>query len=344
MDQVSCRYLQKLLERNEQSTVDMIFSEVISEVVTLMRDPFGNYLCQRLIDKCTPTQRTQLIKGAALELVFIAKNMHGTRAAQKVIDSITHPDEIAAVKNALKGNVVTLIEDLNGNHVIQKCLRKFKPTDNQFIYDAVAKHCVQVSTHRHGCCVLQRCIDHGTPAQQRQLVDQIEQQALSLVQDAFGNYVVQYILDLNIPDLPTKIVQRLEGTLKDMSKQKFSSNVVEKCLKVGNNECVSRIICEILNMKFNLGGQQPTQLEGGLLKAQQNLTELIYDSYGNYVIQTCLCEGGKRSVIEYRMMVDVLRPCLRELKTIPYSRRIEELLRLVSLEEESGMLEQDSSI
>jgi hypothetical protein len=40
--------------------------------------------------------------------------------------------------------VVTLIEDLNGNHVIQKCLRKFEPKDNQFIYDAVAKHCIQV--------------------------------------------------------------------------------------------------------------------------------------------------------------------------------------------------------
>lgn len=40
--------------------------------------------------------------------------------------------------------MVTLIEDLNGNHVIQKCLRKFEPKDNQFIYDAVAKHCIQV--------------------------------------------------------------------------------------------------------------------------------------------------------------------------------------------------------
>jgi hypothetical protein len=32
-------------------------------------------------------------------------------------------------------------------------------------------------------------------------------------------------------------------------------------------------------------------------------------------------------------MVEVLQPSLRELKTIPYSRRIEELLRLVSLED-----------
>jgi len=45
----------------------------------------------------------------------------------------------------LKGNVVALIQDLNGNHVIQKCLNKMEPNDNQFIYDAVAQNCIQVS-------------------------------------------------------------------------------------------------------------------------------------------------------------------------------------------------------
>lgn len=162
-----------------------------------------------------------------------------------------------------------------------------------------------MSTHRHGCCVLQRCIDHGTPTQRLQLVNQIELHSLSLVQDAFGNYVVQYILDLNVPDLPTKIVKRLEvlikheftltlqGKVKDMSKQKFSSNVVEKCLKVGNGECVARIICEIIDVSYNSELPiLPNPIEREL--AQKRIAELIHDSYGNYVIQTCLGEGGKK--------------------------------------------------
>ena len=90
------------MEKNDTKVVDTIFSEVIEDVVTLMRDPFGNYLCQRLIEKCTDSQRSLLIKGAAQELVFISKNMHGTRAAQKVIDSVTTSEEIRAVKDALK--------------------------------------------------------------------------------------------------------------------------------------------------------------------------------------------------------------------------------------------------
>lgn len=66
---------------------------------------------------------------------------------------------------ALSPNVVTLIKDINGNHVIQKCLNKLSYKDKQFIYDAVSEHCVQVATHRHGCCVLQRCIDFSADNQ-----------------------------------------------------------------------------------------------------------------------------------------------------------------------------------
>ena len=84
---------------------------------------------------------------------------------------------------ALESNVVDLIQDLNGNHVIQRCLNRLVPADNQFVvrlevglwelliiiicfqYNAVADHCMDVATHRHGCCVMQRCIDHASDAQ-----------------------------------------------------------------------------------------------------------------------------------------------------------------------------------
>ena len=105
---------------------------------------------------------------------------------------------------ALNPNVVTLVKDLNGNHVIQKCLNRLSSEDNQvshdnisvytclifiyiffffqFIYNAVSKNCIEVATHRHGCCVLQRCIDHASESQKIQLVTEITYNALTLVQ------------------------------------------------------------------------------------------------------------------------------------------------------------------
>ena len=36
------------------------------------------------------------------------------------------------------------LQDLNGNHVVQRCLQKLDPEYNQFIYDAVVSVCMCV--------------------------------------------------------------------------------------------------------------------------------------------------------------------------------------------------------
>jgi len=264
----------------------------------------------------------------AQDLIHISKNMHGTRAVQKLIEHLSTPEENELIRKSLKGSVVALIQDLNGNHVIQKCLHKMEPNDNQFIYDAVAQHCVQVSTHRHGCCVLQRCIDHGTQDQKLQLVEEIRKMALTLVQDAFGNYVVQYVLDLDIPTLPTELIKQLHGKLPYLAKQKFSSNVVEKCLKVGNPECVLRVLRELMgeNPDPKVSPRPLTLTETEAV--QQKLIDLLQDSYGNYVIQTCLSEGAIKAPQEYLRMSNLLRPYVHQLRNAPYVKRIQNLLHL----------------
>lgn len=128
-------------------------------------DPFGNYLCQKLLEYCGDEQRTVIVETVAADLVQISLNMHGTRAVQKLIEFMSNAKQIKIVVNVLRPHVVTLIKDLNGNHVIQKCLNRLSFQDNQFIYDAVAENCVEVATHRHGCCVMQRCIDHAVDQQ-----------------------------------------------------------------------------------------------------------------------------------------------------------------------------------
>lgn len=230
-DQHGCRYLQKKLEEEVPEHRDMIFRETYGHFPELMTDPFGNYLCQKLLEYSTEEQRNVICESVANDLVGISLNMHGTRAVQKMIDFLSNPrqpNQIRSIILALSLNVVALIKDLNGNHVIQKCLNRLIPEDNQFIYNAVAAHCVEVATHRHGCCVLQRCIDHATDSQRVQLVTEITFHALTLVQDPFGNYVVQYVLDLNDVRFSEPLIRQFVGNVCVLSVQKFSSNVIEK--------------------------------------------------------------------------------------------------------------------
>ena len=65
-------------------------------------DPFGNYLCQKLLEYTTDAQRTVLIRNAAPRMHVIAINQHGTRALQKMIESITSREQASPTEVMLK--------------------------------------------------------------------------------------------------------------------------------------------------------------------------------------------------------------------------------------------------
>ena len=199
---------------------------------------------------------------------------------------------------------MTLIQDLNGNHVIQKCLNHLSAQDAQFIFDAVGENCIIVGTHRHGCCVLQRCIDHASGPQKVQLVRQITKEAFALVQDPFGNYVVQYILDLNETSFTHPLCVAFRGHVPALSKQKFSSNVVEKCIRVADKEHRRLLIEELMH---------PKELE-----------KLLRDPYANYVVQTAMDHADPEMKVR---LIDAIRPILPGIRQTPYGRRIQQKIQ-----------------
>ncbi|CAM6033250.1 unnamed protein product [Sphagnum compactum] len=300
-DQHGCRFLQKKFDEGGPEDVEKIFHEIISHITELMKDPFGNYLVQKLLEVCDEKQRMEILRSVTMdgELVRISLNMHGTRAVQKLIETLKSSEQVAMVITALSDGVVELIKDLNGNHVVQRCLQKLSHEDSQFIFDAAALHCVEIATHRHGCCVMQRCVDFALDHQRQRLVAEVAANALTLSQDPYGNYVVQYILDLKTAWSSTEVMARLEGNYAFLSMQKFSSNVVEKCLKLGVEEPRSRLVRELMT--------------------SPHLGQLLQDQYANYVIQSALsvCKGALHSGL-----VDAIRPHLPALRNSPYGKRI----------------------
>jgi len=315
-DQQGCRFLQREIDKAGSQVVDIIFSEVITHVNELIDDPFGNYLVQKLIDVVNKEQRFRILVEVRHDLVNISKNIHGTRASQKLIELLDSPEEVEIVRSAFMEHIVELIEDLNGNHVVQKCLLKLNSEQNQFIYDGITQNLVSVATLRHGCCVLQRCFDAGTLEQQQHLIDQILVNAMLLVEDSFGNYVLQYILDIDFPDLAIQLINQFEGEIFRMSKEKCSSNVIEKCMKSRNPVCTQRVMRELLsqsNDPSNPGTPiyNPDQQH---IIVQTNLYELLQDPFGNYVLQTCLAEGAVKCPTEYLTMVQLISPFVQKLQ------------------------------
>ncbi|MED6204649.1 hypothetical protein PIB30_010766 [Stylosanthes scabra] len=303
-DQHGCRFLQRVFEEGSAEDVQVIFNEIVDHVAELMMNSFGNYLMQKLLDVCNEEQRMQIILKVTMEpeqLVRISLNTHGTRVVQKLIETIKTRRQISLVVSALEPGFLSLIKDLNGNHVVQHCLQFLSNEDNKFIFVAAAKYCVDIATHQHGCCVLQRCIGHSNGEHREKLIAEISANALLLAQHQYGNYVVQFILDLRIPSAMSTMNMQFEGNYVRMSMQKFSSHVVEKCLAVFNDENRARIICELLTTRTPC------------------FEQLLQDPHANYVIQSALrhSEG-----YVHNLLVEAIESHKAISRNSPYSKKI----------------------
>ncbi|KAK9289370.1 hypothetical protein L1049_007525 [Liquidambar formosana] len=301
-DQYGCRSLQRKLSEGNAEDVEKILIEIVDHVVELMTHPFGNYLVQKLLEVCNEDQRTQIVYVITEkygDLVRISCNMHGTRAVQKVIETIRTPEQFSMVVTSLKPGIVNMIKDINGNHVAKRCLQCLMPRYIEFLFEAVTGHCVELATDRHGCCVLQKCLSYSDGEQRHHLMCEIISNALTLSQDPFGNYLVQYVFDLKLSWATAEVLNQLEGNYGYLSMQKYSSNVIEQCLSNAGEEQLSRIIEELIN--------------------NSQLDQIMQDVYGNYVIQTAL-NHSKGPL--HAALVEAIRPHISTLRISPYGKKV----------------------
>lgn len=303
-DQAGCRMLQHKLDEGGPDVFAAVFSEVVTHAVELMMDPFGNYLCQKLMEMSSARQLEVLVDKTYGSLVNISLNMHGARAVQKLIDVVRMvPVCMTRLVGALEFAVVTLTKDPNGNHVVQRCLESLPSDAHGFIFRAVAKDIEDVASHRHGCRIVQRCIDAAKGSDRTMLIGAICRASLTLIQDPFGNYVVQYVLGLQDPQASSLIVTAMTGRLNVLSRQKFSSNVVERCLQLASPEDRARMITELADPR--------------------GLGDLLRDIYGNYVVQSALNIAVEPQI---SAVLAAVRPLLPSLRSSGQGRRIAQKL------------------
>ncbi|KAL5563866.1 hypothetical protein UlMin_033613 [Ulmus minor] len=301
-DQLGCRFLQKKFSEGTRKEIEMIFVEIIDHVVELMTDPFGNYLIQKLLEVCDEDQHMQVLRSITRkpgELVRISCDMHGTRAVQKVIETLNTQEQFFLVVSSLKQNVVTLMKNMNGNHVAQRCLQYLMPDYSEFLFEAATVNCVELATDRHGCCVLQKCLSHSDDEHKRRLIYEISSNALLLSEDPFGNYVVQYVFELQLSWATSNILNQFEGNYGNLSTQKHSSNVVEKSLNFASEECRNHIIQELID--------------------DPRFEQIMQDPYGNYVIQAAL-KHSKGTI--HGLLVDAIKPYGSVLRTSPFGKKV----------------------
>jgi len=297
-DQVGCRLLQKKLqEPGNQELVTMVYQEIVPDhVLELMGDAFGNYLMQVVLPKFEAGWVSEVFAICVPKLVELCRSMHGTRAVQELVAVIRKNEEQALVAKLLKPEVVSLAQDLHGNHVIVQCLSVLPLRHREFIYEAVIGSLHAVAISKQGCCVLQKCLSTASPPYLQRLLVEIARFGLPLAQDPFGNYVVQHVLKQNSEELTAMVVEAVKGSVVPLSKQKFSSNVVEKLLQSSHPTVASQFAREIVAadavgtlMSHEFGNFVIQRLLGAV---QGDDLDLVLNSLAPHVPQLVAAPGG----------------------------------------------------
>ncbi|KAH3901650.1 Mpt5p SCDLUD_001419 [Saccharomycodes ludwigii] len=300
-DQYGCRFLQKKLETPmiSDKVRDLMYQTIRPFSLELILDPFGNYLIQKLCEYLTLEQKATLIQDIYPEVYQISINQYGTRSLQKIIDCITTEQQIDMIvlgfgpTHTSIEQIVKLINDLNGNHVIQKCIFKFPPSKFDFIISAIVynDNIIKISTHKHGCCVLQKLLSVCTLQQIFKISLKIVEYCPNLINDQFGNYIIQFLFDIKELDfyLMGEIFTKLSNELVQLSCLKFSSNVVEKYIKKLFGVVTSWLSnISATNTDADVVGVATKILLNVVEIFTANLNILIRDNFGNYALQTLL--------------------------------------------------------
>lgn len=139
-DQAGCRMLQKKLEDvrpGESAFVSSLVSGMLPFFAKVSNNQFGNYLCQRVIEVCSPDELSAVTFAVLSSLYDMALNTHGTRVVQTLVEAAADAwlcngdlhTELRDMIKVFEYDTRTLCMDNNGNHVIQVFLNKFKSSE-----------------------------------------------------------------------------------------------------------------------------------------------------------------------------------------------------------------------
>jgi mRNA-binding protein PUF3 len=296
-DQHGSRFIQQKLETANSEVKESIFRELEENSLQLMQDVFGNYVIQKFFEHGDQTQKKILVgkmKGHVLEL---ANQMYACRVVQKALEHALTDQQAAMVKE-LEKDVLKSVKDQNGNHVIQKVIDRVPSQHIQKVVEAFRGNVGVLSVNSYGCRVIQRLLEKVQEPQRRFILTELHAEGPKLITDQYGNYVTQHIIEHGLPEDRAKFIVLVKAQFLMFSKHKFASNVVERCLTFGNDSQRRELVHVVL-------------AKNG--RGESNVTNLLSDGYGNYVIQKLLDVLNRD---DYDMFVAALKPELEKAKKI----------------------------
>ncbi|GAA5971182.1 hypothetical protein JCM21900_004076 [Sporobolomyces salmonicolor] len=318
-DQLGSRHIQTKLDTATTDERNLVFHEILPNMLQLSTDVFANYVIQKFFEQGSQVQKTAMAKVLEGHVLPLSLQMYGCRVVQKALEYVLVDQQVRLVKE-LDGHVLKCARDAQSNHVVQRALERVPPEHLTFITDACLGQVHSLATHPYGCRVLQRIFENCPPPQTRALLDELHRYTQNLIQDQYGNYVVQWVIEKGEQPDRSLVVSKVFGQVLPLSQQKFASNVVEKCIIHSTDEERYRMIEEVLAPAHDGSSIVKTMLAG---------------AFSNYVIQQALkwATGPQRETLFAETALQLGN--LRKYSTT-YSKHLVTIEKLLQSERERG--------
>ena len=307
-EQSGSKFIQKKIEEKSPEFLYKLYEQIKTNLIDIINDQYGNYVIQKYVEFCDKKIISLILNQIQNSIIEISINSYGTRALQKMIENLSSffsDDDINIILNSIKGNIYKLIKDINGNHVIQSIIEAIKNKDKLTpLYIEMNENIIEISKIKQGCCVFPKVLNNIREDDLGNLIKNIINNLEILINDEYGNFIIQRVVKLNRENFNIKIFDFIKNKIVKLSSQKYSSNVIEAC------------ILESCNIKDKVIDK---------LIEKNNVTTLICDQFGNYIIQKCLplIEGK-----QFKSMIEQIKKAVKTLNQSNHGRKIyENLLR-----------------
>ncbi|VDB91448.1 unnamed protein product [Peniophora sp. CBMAI 1063] len=316
-DAAKLRELRKRMDAGlvTDEEIETIAADFIDgEIVELASDWLGNTVVQKLFERCTLQARVAMLERIAPHLAMIGIHKNGTWAAQKIIECVQTPDEVALIAANLRPYAPPLLLDQFGNYVVQCCLRFGQPA-NDFIFDAMVDRLWEIAQGRFGARSMRACLESPniTTSQQRRVAAAIILNSIPLATNPNGALLLTWLLDTSgFPARYALLAPRFTPHLSHLCTHKLASLTVLRIVNQKTEPAASAQIVDALFMSPQ--DHVLTDVLGDQVNGVTVVHKVLTSAFLNPVRRPAYIEATKRVLVE-----------LKVIATQAYRRLIEEV-------------------
>ncbi|KAJ7063126.1 hypothetical protein C8F01DRAFT_1131647 [Mycena amicta] len=316
-DASKLRELRKRLDSGTMTVeeIDQVATDFLEgEIVDLASDWLGNTVVQKLFERCSQVPRFAMLERIAPNLAMIGIHKNGTWAAQKIIECVQNPEEVALIAQNLRAYTPPLLLDQFGNYVVQCCLRFGAPA-NDFIFDAIVDRMWEVAQGRFGARSMRACLEspHISVSQQRRVATAIILNSIPLATNPNGALLLTWLLDTSsFPSRYNLLAPRFTPHLSHLCTHKLASLTV---LRIVNQKIEPSTSTELVEALFSSPGDHVlADVLGDQVNGVAVVHKILTSPFIEPVMKSKYVEATKRVLIE-----------LKVIATQAYRRLIEEV-------------------